>query len=433
MKKLTLCGVLLASKFIAATAGAVTLQASGTNGTDSQFVNSTDAAVPAVVNFESADVSGRRATATASASEGLLRTTAVADDPGFASFSQASAAWNDRLVLDTAGAGSGFLYVNIVSTGFLDPGTPPTGFGTGLNYSTSLFIANASGNVGFGQYRRSASFTAAGVTSEVSVQSGTLTSNFLFQNDDLRPLSEFDGSIVNVMQLRIPFVAGAWLDFFMNANCTANPAGADGASCDLPPMQQHRIGQHQRHHRFQHRRGADADAGIMPALGDDLGGLAVPVMVSTGVRIELVGFNAMRTTMGWPVEMPPAMPPAWLERNSGPSSAGPHAVGILLAAQAGRGEAVADLHAFTALMLIIGIGQLRVELVIERRAPAGRHAVGHAFDDGAQRRTGLARGVQHARPRFLAVTASGQKKGLRSISARSKRLRSMAMPPISTR
>src|SRR5882724_2317050 len=34
-----------------------------------------------------------------------------------------------------------------------------------------------------------------------------------------------------------------------------------------------------------------------------------------GVGIELVGFTANRTTMSWPVEMPPRMPPALLERN----------------------------------------------------------------------------------------------------------------------
>ena len=32
--------------------------------------------------------------------------------------------------------------------------------------------------------------------------------------------------------------------------------------------------------------------------------------VSTGVRIDEVGLNATRTTSGWPVEMPPATPPA---------------------------------------------------------------------------------------------------------------------------
>src|SRR3989344_139659 len=47
--------------------------------------------------------------------------------------------------------------------------------------------------------------------------------------------------------------------------------------------------------------------------------LALPsrVIVSTGVRIELVGLNATRTTTRWPVEMPPAMPPAWVARDSG--------------------------------------------------------------------------------------------------------------------
>jgi hypothetical protein len=33
-------------------------------------------------------------------------------------------------------------------------------------------------------------------------------------------------------------------------------------------------------------------------------------MVSTGIRIELVGLNATRMRTGWPVEMPPATPPA---------------------------------------------------------------------------------------------------------------------------
>ena len=36
------------------------------------------------------------------------------------------------------------------------------------------------------------------------------------------------------------------------------------------------------------------------------------VIESTGVRIEDVGLNATRHTTGWPVEMPPAVPPALL-------------------------------------------------------------------------------------------------------------------------
>src|SRR3546814_19642385 len=49
------------------------------------------------------------------------------------------------------------------------------------------------------------------------------------------------------------------------------------------------------------------------------------LIVGTGVRIELVGLNATRTTTGWPVEIPPAMPPPLFDRKSGrllPSVAG---------------------------------------------------------------------------------------------------------------
>jgi hypothetical protein len=50
----------------------------------------------------------------------------------------------------------------------------------------------------------------------------------------------------------------------------------------------------------------------MAALGEQFGRLASRVMVGMGVRMLLVGLKATRTTTGWPVEMPPAIPPAWL-------------------------------------------------------------------------------------------------------------------------
>src|ERR1700742_2792566 len=40
--------------------------------------------------------------------------------------------------------------------------------------------------------------------------------------------------------------------------------------------------------------------------------------VRRGVRIDDVGFTAKRTTTGCPVEMPPRMPPAWLDRKVTP-------------------------------------------------------------------------------------------------------------------
>ena len=38
-----------------------------------------------------------------------------------------------------------------------------------------------------------------------------------------------------------------------------------------------------------------------------------------GCRIDEVGFTAKRTTIGWPLEMPPRTPPAWLDRKRVPS------------------------------------------------------------------------------------------------------------------
>jgi hypothetical protein len=121
----------------------------------------------------------------------------------------------------------------------------------------------------------------------------------------------------------------------------------------LGAVQQLLVGQDQRHHRLDHRRGADADAGIVAALGADLGRLAVAVDRLDRGQDRLVGLNATRTTTGWPVEMPPAMPPAWLARKIGPVIARPHRIGILLAGQARRGEAVADLDALDRVDLII--------------------------------------------------------------------------------
>ena len=41
------------------------------------------------------------------------------------------------------------------------------------------------------------------------------------------------------------------------------------------------------------------------------------LIVRRGLRIDDVGFTAKRATTGWPLEMPPRMPPAWFDRNSG--------------------------------------------------------------------------------------------------------------------
>ncbi len=110
--------------------------------------------------------------------------------------------------------------------------------------------------------------------------------------------------------------------------------------------------------------------------------------------------------------------------------AGPHRIGILLAAQPRRGEAVADLDALDRVDAHHRGGQIGVELGIDRRAPACRDAGGDAFHHRAERRSGLARLVDQPSQR-LAAAASGQKNGLLPISAASNAARSIASPPIS--
>src|ERR1700760_1250417 len=82
----------------------------------------------------------------------------------------------------------------------------------------------------------------------------------------------------------------------------------------LSAMQQRVIRQHACQHSFPHRYSANADAGVVTAGCADRGLPAVTSIVLRGDKIEDVGFTAKRVTICWPVEMPPRIPPAWLER-----------------------------------------------------------------------------------------------------------------------
>ena len=53
---------------------------------------------------------------------------------------------------------------------------------------------------------------------------------------------------------------------------------------DLAAMAQEMVRQHQRHHRFADRHRADADAGIVAALGDDVG--IVAVLIDRAARLK---------------------------------------------------------------------------------------------------------------------------------------------------
>jgi hypothetical protein len=181
---------------------------------------------------------------------------------------------------------------------------------------------------------------------------------------------------------------------------------------------------HAGHHRLAHRHGANADAGVVAALGDDLRLTRRSGAVSRGVRIEEVGFTANRTTISCPVEIPAKMPPAWLERKIGP----PCPCGSRRRSPAGqrrRRDALADLHPLTALIDIIARpDRYRAWRRSARRGPRARP--GTHLDHRADRVLALAHAVQIVGP-AQAAAASGRKNGLRSISAQSQRSRSISM------
>ena len=69
--------------------------------------------------------------------------------------------------------------------------------------------------------------------------------------------------------------------------------------------------------------------------------------------MELVGFTAKRTTMSCPVEIPPRIPPAWFDRNSGPC--GPMRISSAFPVPRRRAAAIPSPIStpFTALIYII--------------------------------------------------------------------------------
>ena len=105
-------------------------------------------------------------------------------------------------------------------------------------------------------------------------------------------------------------------------------------------------------------------------------------------RLE-VGLNAIDTMTSWPVEMPPSMPPAWLDRK--PSGVISSRCSLPLLRDAAKPAPIST--PLTALIPIIARGDVGVELAVDRLAPARRHAVGDHVDARADRVAGLAQRV----------------------------------------
>src|SRR5260370_39746297 len=158
------------------------------------------------------------------------------------------------------------------------------------------------------------------------------------------------------------------------------------------------VGQHAGHHRLSDRRGADADAGIVAALGAQFD--LVAEAVDAAHRREdgagglddqpaddvLAGRDAAQNAAGVVAE------------ESGSAILHAHLVGIILAAHGGGGEAVTDLHALHGVDAHQGLGKVGVAIVVDRVAQSDGDAGSHHFDHRAARAAALAHIVEIAFP-----------------------------------
>jgi hypothetical protein len=144
------------------------------------------------------------------------------------------------------------------------------------------------------------------------------------------------------------------------------------------------IRDHACHHRFADGDSPDADAWVVTALGHDFG--LVAVAIDRAARREdrrggldrkahhhrLAGGNSAKDSAGvvgqksWLVVITHA-----------------HVVGVLLARERGRTKACADLDALDRVDAHHRRSKIAIELAIDRRAEARRHAVGHDLDHRA--------------------------------------------------
>src|SRR6185437_29265 len=118
------------------------------------------------------------------------------------------------------------------------------------------------------------------------------------------------------------------------------------ARAHLRAVHQIVIGDDTRHHRLAHRHAADADAGVVAPLGHDLGVVAVAIDGLARGEDRRGRLHREARDDGLPGR-DAAQNAAGVVRQEARLAlvAHPHLVGIVLAAQFGSGEAVADLDA----------------------------------------------------------------------------------------
>src|SRR5215831_2760282 len=158
------------------------------------------------------------------------------------------------------------------------------------------------------------------------------------------------------------------------------------AFAHLSAMAQIVIGEHARHHGLADRHRPDADARVMAAAGGDLRLAAVAVDGAArrqDRRCRFDGETRHDRLAGGDAAQNPARIVG--EETRLAVSADPHLVGVVLAGQGGRRKAGADLDALHGIDGHQRGGDIAVELAVDRRPEARRHALGDHLDDGADR------------------------------------------------
>ena len=141
--------------------------------------------------------------------------------------------------------------------------------------------------------------------------------------------------------------------------------------------------------------------------------------------------------MSCPVEMPPSTPPALLDRNTGRPFFSMRMASRLFSSPdraAAAREARAEFDALDRRDAHHRLGDVGIEAVEHRRAEASGDPHRRHLDDPAELRSRpCARPSRSPPPRSRPLGGSGEKNGLRPVSSRPPRLRSMPCGPIWTR
>src|SRR5229473_7786006 len=129
---------------------------------------------------------------------------------------------------------------------------------------------------------------------------------------------------------------------------------------------QQMIGEDARHHRLAHRNGANADAGVVPAMGRDLDLVTVDIDGTQRVedrarRLDREPGDDVLTRRN-----PPEDAPRIVRQEHNPAILHPHFVGVVLPLEGSSGEARTDLDTLDRVDRHQPAGEVPVELVVDR-------------------------------------------------------------------